>query len=133
LTSQRDEIPAELLGFIHACIDSVEQLQVLLLLATGNEPWTVESLSRELRSSPASVKKRVRDLQDRKVLSAGAEGADGVIRFTPVSPEVAKTVRELDDLFRQRPHRVIAQIFAKPPTPLQSFSDAFKLKKEEDS
>lgn len=133
MTSVRDEIPAHLAQFIHSCLDSVEQLQVLLLLFEHpQEAWTIDSLSRELRSSPASVHKRVRDLQTRRVLAENTlNPGTGAVHFHATSPSVEQTTRELCELFRQRPHRVIAQIFAKPPASLQSFADAFMIKKED--
>lgn len=130
MSSQRDEFPAELLAFVHRCIDSVEQLQVLLLLIDSS-PQTVESLSAELRSSKASVQKRIQDLQISQVLAQGALKPDGTIRFAATSPTTESLVRELATLYRQRPHRVIAQIFTRPPASLKSFAEAFKLKKED--
>lgn len=132
MTSQRDEIPAELLAFLHTCIDSVEGLQVLLLLLDGGGiPSSIDTLSNELRSSKASVLKRVQDLQSCRVLALDALAANGAVHFHPATPEAKGLVRELALLYRQRPHRVIAQIFARPPSaPLQSFADAFRLKKE---
>lgn len=132
MSQQRDEIPAELLEFLHNCIDSVECLQVLLLLAEPSDtPWTIESLSVELRSSKASVQKRVQDLLRNQVLLPESLAADGVLHFLPFTPRVEHLVREMAELYRQRPHRVIAQIFARPHASLQSFADAFKLKKDE--
>jgi hypothetical protein len=132
LSSQKDEIPAELLSFIHHCIDSVEGLQVLLLLLEKqNTPWTVESLSHELRSSHASVFKRLLDLETCKVLSAGALSPDGTLSDHPISSDVKDIVNEIAALYRLRPHRVIAQIYARPPLSIQSFAEAFRLKKED--
>ena len=131
MTTQRDEIPSELLAFLHSCIDSVEQLQILLLLSRDNSYRTVEEISRELRSTPASVQKRLQDLKMRNVLADNAFGEKGAIRLSASSPEVAKTILALATLYRQRPHRVIAQIFANPPAPLQSFAESFKIKRKE--
>ncbi|MGZ3662606.1 MAG: hypothetical protein ACXWR1_05170 [Bdellovibrionota bacterium] len=132
MSQQRDEFSAELLAFLHHCIDSVEQLQVLLLLIDSpTAPLTVDSLSAELRSTKASVQKRIHDLQKNLVLSGEALKQDGTVQFIATSPTMERTVRDLAELFRQRPHRVIAQIYARPPTSVQSFAEAFKIKKEE--
>jgi hypothetical protein len=132
LSSQKDEIPAEHLSFIHHCIDSVEGLQVLLLLQEKQDtPWTVERLSHELRSSHASVYKRLLDLETCQVLNAGALSLDGSLSAQPISSDVKNVVNEISALYRLRPHRVIAQIFARPPSSIQSFAEAFRLKKED--
>lgn len=131
MTTQRDEIPPELLRFLHSSIDSVEQLQILLLLAEDNSSdWTIDSVSRELRSTYGSVEKRIMDLQNSGVLTPEAS-LDGKLRFLPSSPAIKEIVLELTQIYRQRPHRVIAQIYNKPPAALQSFADAFLWKKEE--
>ena len=81
MSAQKDEIPAELLAFVHHCIDSVESLQVLtLLLENRNHPWTVDLLSDELRSSRASVQKRVQDLQGCGVLLPEALSPTGELK-----------------------------------------------------
>ncbi len=134
MTGQRDELPAEVLSFIHQRIDSVEQLQILLLLVQDPcAQWTIERISRELRSSSASVQKRIGDLCARKVLAPEAVSDTGEIRFLAFDADVDQLVRELSGIFRHRPHRVIAQIFAKPSPSLRSFADAFKLKKDDPS
>lgn len=126
-------MPPRVLGFIQSSIDAVEQLHVLLLLFEASPAArTVEQICRELRSTPASVRKRLHDLVSRKVLAPEAVTADNEASFLTATPEVSELVRELSELYRLRPHRVIAQIFAQPPPALRSFSDAFVLKKDKD-
>ncbi len=96
------------------------------------EAWTVNKLSQELRSSQSSVQKRLQDLKNRNVLAPTAFAEDGSVHFSAFSPEMETLIRELAVLHQQRPHRVIALIYNKPPAAIQSFADAFKFKKEED-
>jgi hypothetical protein len=132
LTPENEDIPEEILLFIRDRIDSVEQLQILLLLVEQQSTeWSVEALSGALRSTTRSVEKRLKDLLDTKVLAPEAFGAGGVIRYAAYSPEAERATQELAAVFKKRPHTVIALIFTKPPAALQSFANAFKLKKED--
>ena len=132
MSSAREEIPAALLSFIHRAFDSVEQLQVLLLLVESPEKgWLPEELSNELRSSANSMQKRLKDLVAKEVLATSAFCPEGRARYVPFSEEVNARVKELSELYRQRPHRVIAQLYSKPPLYLESFSASFKFKKDD--
>lgn len=131
MSSSREEIPAALLNFIHRAFDSVEQLQVLLLLVECPEKgWLPEELSSELRSSTSSIQKRLKDLITKEVLATSSISAEGRAHYVPFSEEVDARVKDLSELYLQRPHRVIAQLYSKPPLSLESFSDSFKFKKD---
>ena len=52
-------------------------------------------------------------------------------RFRPASPELGKGVEDLSSLYRERRVTVIEQIFAEPPSPIQGFADAFRIRKNE--
>jgi hypothetical protein len=124
-----DQIPENIRRFIFACIDSVEQLEVLAMLHDQpDKDWTYLALSQELRSTESSVEKRVRDLVDRRVIHPIASGS---FRFNPRSEEVRQVVHDLVGVYRLRPYRVMELIFSKPVNAMQSFADAFKFKKED--
>lgn len=124
-----DQIPENIRQFIFACIDSVEQLEVLAMLHDQPEKdWTYLALSQELRSTENSVEKRVRDLVDRRVIQPIA--ADS-FRFNPRSDEIRQVVHDLVGVYRLRPYRVMELIFSKPVNAMQSFADAFRFKKED--
>lgn len=133
-----DQIPEHVRAFLTACIDSVEQLEVLALLHDHpTRPWTAISLSQELRSTETSVARRLETLVSRKVIepisvSAAADRAESpTFTYTPVSPAVAATVAEVVNIYRLRPYRVMDLIFSKPVSAMQSFADAFRFKKDE--
>lgn len=124
-----DQIPENIRQFIFACIDSVEQIEVLALLHDNpGKDWSNLALSQELRSTESSVEKRLRDLSDRRVIQP-ITGTS--FRYAPFSEEARHVVTELMGIYRLRPYRVMELIFSKPVNAMQSFADAFRFKKED--
>ena len=123
-------ISARVTEFVSHSIDSVEELRVLLLLHERSErEWTLTEINNELRSTAASIEKRVRDLIGKRVLAPDSLHGDK-IHFVPFSVEVEELVMVLAGHFRVRPYKVIDLIFSKPSSAIQSFADAFRFKKE---
>jgi hypothetical protein len=125
-----DVISARVKDFIHRSIDSVEQLRVLLMIQSdSNRDLTFDEINVELRSTPASIQKRVGDLIAKRVLAPAAIREEKV-RFLPFSTEVEELIMVLAGHFQIRPYRVIDLIYSRPELAIQSFADSFKIKKE---
>jgi len=56
--------------------------------------------------------------------------AIGPWRFLPVSDQQAALARELIDLYKSKPRSVARAIFAAPADRIQTFADAFRLRKD---
>lgn len=126
--SKPHDLPGEIARFIADCIDSVEQIDILLLLrAAPARRWSSDELSRHLRSSVASVNLRLTALvarglavQDRGLVRYSARGADDAL------------IARLAAAYSERRPAVIDRIFAERDDPMQSFADAFRLRPEND-
>lgn len=115
-----DDLPAELVRFVTESIDSVELVHVLLSLqADPGREWSVLQLTRELRSTEASIQKRLLDLQLRGVLLRPEKSEK--IRYYPADDEVRKKVDLLALAYRERPSRIIELIYSKPPVAIKVF------------
>lgn len=126
-----DPISADVRRFISAYIDSVELLEVLLLLrASAEREWSADSVSGELRSNPASVAKRLTDLCERGLVSM-RESAPPLYAYHPGTAELDSAVKGLAQAYAERRTRVIDLIFSKPIDTLRHFSDAFKFRKDD--
>lgn len=117
-------LPDDVRRFIRECIDSVELLHVLLMLRDNEERrWTPELLSAELRSSPQSIGRRLEHLRQHRLAVLEPDG----YRYG-ATRNVDRVVQRLADLYRERRTTIIDVIFSTPADPLQSFSDAFKVR-----
>ena len=119
-------IPDDIHRFLLANIESVEQLEVLLLLWRGADTdWTAEAVARALYSQPSSVARRLATLHHKGLLAQ----TDGRYRYAPKTDALGETVTRLADLYRERRVAVITVIASKPMENVRAFSDAFRLRK----
>jgi predicted transcriptional regulator len=112
--------------FIYACINSVEQLEILLLLRSRTE-LDADTITQELRTTSTSVEKRLGDLM-RKNLIVMRE-ADGRKTYVYEPPtHYVDVMEQLATVYTTHRVSVINLIFSKPPDALTGFSDAFRFK-----
>lgn len=121
------EITREIERFIHDNINSVEQLEVLLLIAAAPQRgWNALDVSQKLHRQPESVAMRLADLQKRGFLSVEPEA---VYRYACDARQNA-LVEGLGRAYQVRQDAVIALIFTRPADNLRAFSDAFRIRRD---
>lgn len=120
-------LPASLSEFISRHIQSVEQLEVLLLLSTTpNSRWSVRKVYDVVLSTPHSVARWLDDLVIRGLI-LGAPGETDGFQATQ-DATVSEQIAQLAQCYRTTPVRVIEAIYRRETSAVQSFADAFKLK-----
>lgn len=123
----------EINQFVNEYFDSVEQLEVLLLLRDHqNKEWTAAAVSNELRSAPESVAKRLHDLHAKKFLILKTE-QESLYRYQPQTERLTQLMDDLAQAYRVRRFSIINLIFSKPPDVIRNFAEAFKIKKDDGS
>jgi hypothetical protein len=124
------DIPPNLRTFINEHIRSVVELEVLLLMQQDPaRRWTSLDLGRALRIDPGWTERELFDL-NRRGLVTKIPGEPPLYHFTD-SPPLQAIVSQLQDVYIQRRVSIIQLIFAKPSEPIQSFADAFRLRKDQ--
>jgi predicted ArsR family transcriptional regulator len=124
-------IPTEVRQLIADHIDSVLQLEVLLLLlASPDREFSVEDLATELRVDVAFVSEQLANLCNRGMLTCRTEGRP-LYKYGPRTPELDRAIQGLRVAYADRRVSVISLIFAKPVDKLRSFADAFRLRKDQ--
>jgi len=122
-------IPPRVRQFIADHVDSVMQLEVLLLVAAGPQrAWTAKDLAELLRIDPAWVDTQLRAMAAGGLLAQQADPA--TFRFEPRTADLAQAVDELAKTYADRRVTVIGLIFAKPIDKIRSFADAFRIRKD---
>jgi predicted ArsR family transcriptional regulator len=125
-------IPPRVQRFISTHIDSIEKLEVLLLMRSRAErEWNARDVSQELRITEASASARLEDLAARRLLAMKA-GPPPTYRFSPASLEDEQDISALQETYSTRRVSVISFIFSKPLDKVRGFADAFRLKRDKD-
>jgi hypothetical protein len=126
------DLPEAVRRLIADHIDSVEQLEILLLLFQHPErSWSAESVARELRISALSAGDRLKDMARAAILSK-VPGSEGEFRYAPESPQMGEAVAGLAAAYSERRVTVINLIFSKPVDKIRTFADAFRLRRDDD-
>jgi len=125
-------IPKNVREFITANIDSIAELEALMLLF--REPaadWTAASLAERLYSGPEQAEEAIAKLCSIGVAHAKA-GDPVTYHFHPSTPELEQMVSDLAETYSKYLVPVTNLIHSKPQSRVQQFADAFKLKKGRD-
>jgi hypothetical protein len=124
-----EEFPEDVRQFIAEHINSVAELEVLLLLkGQPDRTWSADDISRALYTTPEMAATQLAELQARGLLGA-AEGVR-VYQYRPGSEELHRLISRLEEIYQQRRVSVITQIYSKPVDRVRTFADAFRLRKE---
>lgn len=125
-----EAIPDDVKAFIAAHIESVLQLELLLLLhGQAPRPWTAAQLAQELRIDASWASGQLAGLTAAGVLGA-TPATPPAYRYEPRSPELDRAVAGLAREYDARRVTVIGLIFSKPVDKIRSFADAFRLRKD---
>ena len=118
----------EVLRFVGNAFRSIWPMELLLVLS--QEPHRgrqINALARELRGNSRVV---MQGLDALVAIQLVTTGRDQAYRFQPASAELAELARELVDLYNRKPRAVMRAIFSAPADRIQTFADAFRLRKD---
>ena len=119
--------PDGVLSFVDRHIESVEQLEILLLLASQERKWRASEIFQTIQSSQTSVEQRLESL-----VAAGliAKDEKGCFRFAPKDDDTRNLVKDLADAYKTRRVRIIEAIYTRKTDAVRTFADAFKFRKD---
>lgn len=114
--------------FVLRDIDSIEQLEVLLLLRqTSDQFWKIQTISDHLRSTPVSVERRLQSLEKLNLI----EKSENTFRYRPSTKEKADVIDELSELYKTRRQTIFELIFS-PLKKIRNFAEAFVVTNNQD-
>jgi hypothetical protein len=133
------DIPAEVIAFLADNIDSVLELELLLLVrADAARSWTGDALAAELRIDPAFAAEQLTKFHQRGLLartSAAVGAAVGAAvaappsyRYAPQTPALDTAVGAVASAYATHRVTIIGLIFSKPTSTLKTFADAFRIR-----
>jgi predicted ArsR family transcriptional regulator len=127
-----EAIPPEVKSFLFANIDSIAQLEALLLLrATPNQKCTCATIAQRLYITPEDAAPFLSKLVTRGLVEATGTQPP-LFQYRPRNEELRRMVDLLADVYAKYLIPVTNFIHGKSKRSIQDFADAFKMKKEND-
>ena len=122
-------VPESVLRFIELNIDTVPQLETLLMLSQeDSRDWLVEEVAARNYITEQRAVEILEVLGRRGLVSS--EEAPRRFRFNPANPETRELVREVGRHYQKNLSYIATSIHSKPSAPVKEFARAFDLKKD---
>ena len=124
-------IPDGIARFILEKVDSVAQLEALLLLHNNSEKqWSVRALAARLYVDEEQTARLLSDLC-RQSLAVEIPREPPLYQYKPSSIQLRQMVDSVAEFYSKHLVPITNLIHSKPKTRLQQFADAFKFRKDE--
>ena len=88
-SDESQELPRELLAFLHSCIESIAQVELLMMLRGSDRLRTAREVAADLRVSVAAARRDLEILAARGLLEVSV-GAETAYRYRPKSDDLAR-------------------------------------------
>jgi hypothetical protein len=131
VTSPPEPLPIEVRRLIAGPIESIEHLELLLLLArTEPRAWAADEASAEARLDPKFTERRLRDLVAAGLATEEA-GRPPRFAYSPSRPSLRHDVGLLQQMYDSRPVTLVRAVYNRRTIVTQTFADAFRIKPED--
>jgi hypothetical protein len=123
-------IPEDVAQFIIEKIDSVAQMEALLLLRDNAEQqWNAADVAKRLYIDDEQAGKVLARLQEEKLLVL-EPSKPFFYRYNPGSPALSEIVDRVAQFYSKHLVPITNLIHSKPKSRVQEFADAFKFRKD---
>lgn len=123
--------PEEIARFLHANIESVEQLEILRVLASDREKdWKADELAPVVQAEPQTTARDLAALERRGLVTA-LDGPRLAYRYGPQGRDLEVHLSCLLKHYNERPVSMIRMIYAMANNTLRTFADAFRIRKDD--
>jgi hypothetical protein len=123
-------IPDDVARFVLEKIDSVAQMEALLLLrGHRGQEWGVEEVAKRLYINDAQTAEVLSHLCANGIVLC-TSSASPKYKYQPSSTELERTVNRVAEMYSKHLVPVTNLIHSKPVTRVQEFADAFKFRKD---
>lgn len=125
----KPDIPAAVFDFIARRIDTVPQLETLLIMSgEENRVWTIDDIAARTYVMPATAAAVLNDLHRRQLIAIAEDGQG--YQFRPASEAERQIVMQTAVAYRAHLIPLATYIHSKASTPVKEFAKAFALKKD---
>ena len=130
MATSSTRIPEDVAQFIIEKIDSVAQLEALLLLRDNpQQQWDVAAVAKRLYIDDEQAGKVLARLREEELL-VPESGQSLAYRYEPGSPVLSQMVDRVAEIYTKHLVPITNLIHSKPKSRVQEFADAFKFRKD---
>jgi hypothetical protein len=127
MTEPGKPIPEIVDRFLARYVGSIEQLEILLLLAgQPGRSFHAGDVAQAIYASPESAARRLKRMKEDRLIRASGD-SDPSYTFGPESPELEQAVQEVARTYQERRVAVTTLIASRPMENVRAFSEAFRL------
>jgi len=120
-----DGIPEDALRFILEEIESVLQLEALLLFLSDRQAvWSIKTVSKRLYIGAREAATLLSVMQKAGFLAE----ENGMYRYQPASAELGQTAERIAEMYQRHLVPISRLVHSKPK--IQKFADAFRIRKD---
>jgi DNA-binding transcriptional MocR family regulator len=130
MSNQSTVLPAELRAFLHTCIESIEQVELLLMMRGSERVRSARDIAEDLGVPIAVARRDVETLAARGLLEVHV-GEEITYRFKPKREDLANYCDLLAQYYITARHAVLGFVAAESRLSIKRFSDAFRLRDPE--
>jgi hypothetical protein len=123
-------LPAELKAFLYSCVDSLEQLEIIIRLQASEDAFTARALGRELGLADGFARMHLEILVARGLLKT-AVGDEVLYRYAPRSRELQRFGQLLAEWWTHSRSAVGHYVAMHSRSSLRTFAKAFDIRKDQ--
>jgi len=124
-----NEVPAHVLRFLEENIDTVPQLETLLMMSEApDRSWSVADVASRNYVTEQRATDTLNALQRRGLVTS--EESPLHFRFSPATDETRTAIADLARCYQRNLSRITELVHAKPSAAITEFARAFDLKKD---
>ena len=127
-----EPLPQDVRDLLTRHLATMEHVEVLLTLARDEaRSWNAGEVAAVTHTPVTSVAVRLEELVAGGFATPAPTGGSDAYRYAPGTAEMRSAVSSLEEMYRTKPVTLIKAIYERPASAVQSFADAFRLRKSE--
>jgi hypothetical protein len=125
------DLPSELRAFLHSCIDSIEQVEILMIIRGSDRFRTAREVGPELGMPVAAARRDLETLAARGLLEVRVSENEIGYRYGPKTPDLARYADLLAQHYITARPAVLGFVARESSQSIKRFADAFRLRDPE--
>lgn len=122
------DIPEDVRGMIQRHLATMDHVELLMILRSGrDDSFALPRLVQEMRKPQELIELCLQALEG---AGLAAQLSDGTYRYAARDEALDRTADEVVRLYNERPVTLVRLLYERPPTAINTFADAFKLRKD---